>query len=103
MAEAEDSISQTDLLRAFEAAVGRADRHREAVARQPQIESGERDLWVVDTVDVEVGQVCARVNERGDDLLLPRTDLPVTLRFSLRRATTPRVISEPQEGAGGSR
>ncbi len=96
----EDKITQTQLLRAFEATVGRADRERQEVSRENAIVSGQRDLWMIDSMDVAMGEVRAEVAEGSDELLLPRKDIPLTLKFSLRRVSGQTQVKE-EGGSGG--
>jgi hypothetical protein len=96
----EDKISQTELMHAFEAALGRADRQRQSVAGQTAITTGERDLWVVNSLDVELTGVRAEVAPNGDDLLLPRKDLLVNLKFGLRRVSGQTLTGERGPGDG---
>jgi hypothetical protein len=100
MPEGEDRVSQTKLLRAFEAAVGRADRERLQVAAEAQITSGDRSLWVIDDFQVGIGEVCASLAADSDDLLLPREGLPVTLKFSLKRMSGQTVVKDGGTGDG---
>jgi len=93
-------VSHTEFLRAFEAAVGRADRERQTVAREEAIATGERDLWVIDSMGVEVHCADAEVAPGGDDLLLPRANLPLTLTFSLKRVSAQTIVREGAPGDG---
>jgi len=94
MPDAEQRVTITQFVRAFEASVGRADRERQAVAAEAAIVAGERSLWIIDTFTVENVSACATLADSGDDILLPREGLQVSFKFSLRRVSGQTILKE---------
>jgi hypothetical protein len=92
MPDAEQQVTITQFVRAFEAAVGRADRERQAVAAEAAIVAGERNLWIIDSFSVEDVVACATVAESGDDILVPREGLQVSFKFSLKRVSGQTIV-----------
>jgi hypothetical protein len=93
MPDAKQRVTITEFVRAFEAAVGRADRERQAVASEAAIVAGERNLWIIDTFSVEDVVVCATIADTGDDILLPREGLQVSFKFSLKRVSGQTIVN----------